>query len=113
MFLALVAQWLRPERLRLWPAAIRAAIAALRDPGFGDLPGLIAELEPALAAAPEALQSELEALLVALHAASPTETAFLVRQVLSSSPKNAAALVFRRMSPALPPDLQQEIRELI
>ena len=112
LFLQLIGEWLRPERLRFWPAAFQAAISAARDPTFPNLPALLSALEPALRQAPAEMQLDLEALLVALMGVSPTETTFLVRQILLSSDEVSTALLFRRMSPALPPELQEEIREL-
>ncbi len=112
VFLQLIGEWLRPERPRFWPAAIQAAISAAGDPEFPNLPGLLAALEPALRRAPAEMQLEFESLLIALMAVSPTETTFLVRQILVSSDDPSTTLLFRRMSPALPPELQDEIREL-
>jgi hypothetical protein len=113
MLLQLVREWLRPERQRFWPAAIRASITAAQDPAFPDLPALMALLEPALQRAPTELQLEFEALILALFAVSPTETAYLIRQVLVSSDQSATAVMFRRMSPAFPAELQEEIRESV
>jgi hypothetical protein len=112
MLLQLIAEWLRPERPRLWPAAIKAASAAAKDPAFPNLPALMASLEPALRAAPPDMQLEFEGLILALHGVSPTETHFLIRQILTTSVEPSAAVLFRRMSPALPPELQEEIREI-
>ncbi|HET6845613.1 MAG TPA: DNA alkylation repair protein [Anaerolineales bacterium] len=113
MLLQLIAEWLRPERPRFWPAAIQAGIAAARDSAFADLPGLMATLEPALRAAPADMQLELEGLLSALYAVSPTETIYLLRQVLVASQEPSTVTMFRRMSPALPRELQEDIREIV
>lgn len=111
MFLNMIIEWLRPERERLWPHAIRAAISSIRDPAFANLPALMAAVEPLVEAAPVQMQVELEELLVALYQASPTETAFMVRQALMNPASPQAPLTFRRMSAMLPEELQDEIRE--
>jgi len=113
MFIQLVGEWLRPERPRFWPPAISASIAAAQDAAFPNLPALISALEPALRAAPAEMQPEFEALILALHAVSPTETTFLLRQILISSEDPGTAVLFRRMSPSFPPELQEEIRDLV
>ena len=113
MFLQLIGEWLRPERPRFWPAAIQAAIAAAQDPAYPNLPALMASLEPAIRSAPAEMQLEFESLLLALLAVSPTETTYLVRQILASSDSPATTVLFRRMSPTFPPELQEEIREFV
>jgi hypothetical protein len=113
MFIQLVAEWLRPERPRSWSAAIQASITAAQDPAFPNLPALMAVLDAPLRTAPAALQLEFEALILALFAVSPTETGFLVRQVLVTSDEPSTAIMFRRMSPALPAELQEEINEIV
>jgi hypothetical protein len=57
------------------------------------------------------MQVELEDLILALYQASPTETAFMVRQALMDPASRQTPLTFRRMSAALPAELQDEIRE--
>ena len=113
MFLHMLMEWLRPERARLWPDAIRAAISAINDPAFGNLPALLEALQPAVKAAPENLQLDLEELISALFKASPTETTFFVRQVLTTSDDPMTPVAFRRMAPSFPDDLNEEIRELV
>ncbi len=76
LFLQLIGEWLRPERLRFWPAAFQAAISAAGDPTFPNLPALLAALEPALRRAPAEMQLDLEALLVALMSASRPKRRF-------------------------------------
>jgi hypothetical protein len=113
MFLNLMGEWLRPERSRFWGNAFRAANCAVADPNFGNLPPLLALLEPAVKAAPAEVQLELEDLVVALHRSSPTETAYFIRQLLTTADNSMTAITFRRMSPALPAELREEIRELV
>ncbi len=113
MFLNLLREWLRPERSRLWPHGIQAAISAISDPDFAGLPGLMDVVRPVVEAAPSGLQLDLEALILALYAASPVETTYFVRQVLLESRNPMTTTTFRRMSPAFPYELKEEIREFI
>lgn len=113
IFLDLLREWLRPERGPMWSDGIQAAISAVQDPEFHNLPKLLDVVKPAVEAAPSSLQLDLEALILALHAASPTETAYFVRQVLLETGNPMTAVTFRRMSPAFPDDLKEEIREFI
>ncbi len=113
MFLELLREWLRPERGRMWSDGLQAAISAARDPGFSNLPRLLEAVKPIVEAAPSSLQWDLEALVLALHAVSPTETAYFIRQVLLESRNPMTAITFRRMSPGLPSELREEIREFV
>src|SRR5512140_169699 len=113
LFLELVAEWLQPQRMSLWPNGIQAVIAAVSDSEFHNLPPLMKEIEPVVMSAPPKLQTDIEALILALYAASPTETAYFVRQVLMDSDDPVTAMTFRRISPSLPRELQEEIREFI
>ncbi len=113
LFLSLVREWLQPQRTALWPNGIQAVIAAASDPEFTNLPPLLQGIEPIVASAPAKLQNEIEALILALYAASPRETSYFVRQVLTDSEDPMTALTFRRISSALPKELQEEIREFL
>ena len=113
VFLSLVREWLQPQRTALWPNGIEAVIAAANDPEFTNLPPLLQSIEPIVASAPAKLQNEIEALILALYAASPKETSYFVRQVLMDSEDPMTGLTFRRISSALPRELQEEIREFL
>ncbi len=112
MFMDMLEEWLRPERRRYWRDAIQAAIAAVTDPSFADLPSLLKILEPVVTAAPPDLQLDLEELILTIHKASPTETIYYVRRVLDNSENPMTATSFRRMAPSFPPELAASIREL-
>jgi hypothetical protein len=113
MFLDLLREWLRPERARMWADGIQAAISAVSDPEFGNLPPLLDVIRPVVEAAPSVLQLDLEALIVALYTASPTETSYFIRQLLLETRNPMTAITFRRMSPNLPSELMEEIREFV
>jgi DNA alkylation repair enzyme len=112
-FIELIAQWLRPERSRLWSSGLHAAISAVSDPSFTNHPPLLKLLEPIMEAAPVKLQEEIEEFVLALYKVSPTETIYFLRQVLTHSDDPMAAITFRRISPSFPNELKEGIRELI
>lgn len=111
MFLDLISEWLQPNRIRLWANGIQAVISAVSDPYFTNLPPLLKVVEPIVIAAPSKLQLEIEELILALYKVSPTETSYFIRQVLLSSDNPMTIITFRRISPSLPPELREEVRE--
>ncbi len=113
IFQDLLREWLRPERTRMWSDGVQAAITAVQDPSFRNLPRLLDVLRPVVEAAPSSLQLDLENLIVTLYSSAPTETSYFVRQVLLETRNPVTAVTFRRMSPALPQELREEIREFI
>jgi DNA alkylation repair enzyme len=112
-FLELIAQWLRPERTRLWSNGLQAAISAVSDTSFVNHPPLLKVLEPIMAAAPVKLQNEIEEFVLALYKASPTETLYFLRQVLTNSTDPMTAITFRRIASSFPNELKDGIREFI
>jgi hypothetical protein len=112
-FLELIGEWLQPERTLLWPNGIQAVISAVTDPEFINLPPLLKVVEPVMEAAPSKLQLEIEDLVLALYKASPTETSYFLRQVLTNSKNPMTATTFRRISPSLPAELKEDVREFI
>lgn len=113
MFLDLLGEWLRPERPRFWRDGIQAAISAASDPDFINLPPLLDVVRPVIEEAPSTLQMEIESFVLALFEASPTETKYFLRQVLIESKNPMTAITFRRISPAFPAELKEEVREFI
>ncbi|RME89231.1 MAG: hypothetical protein D6770_05135 [Anaerolineae bacterium] len=110
-FLALVAEWLHPAREHLWSNGIRALLPLIADPDFENLPAVFRIVEPALLAAPTALQYDLEELILALHRASPVETRVFLKDVLARAETPQTAILLRRISPAFPPDLREALRD--
>jgi len=113
MFLDLIGEWLQPNRTQLWPNGIQAVISAVSDPYFTNLPPLLKVVEPIVAAAPSKLQLEIEELILALYKVSPTETSYFIRQVIITSENPMTIITFRRISPSLPTELKEEVREFI
>ncbi len=112
-FLELISEWLQPGRTLLWPNGIQAVISAVSDPDFINLPPLLKVIEPVVVAAPSKFQLEIEDLILALYKASPTETSYFLRQILMNSEDPMTVTTFRRISPSLPVELKEEVRELI
>ncbi len=113
LFLTLVSEWLNPERHRMWPNGLQALLPLVNDPDFHNLPPVFEIIEPVVEAAPALIQSELAELITALYEASPTETAYFLRQVLAKSQTEMTAITLRRILPSLPPDLANNLREVI
>jgi hypothetical protein len=112
-FLELIAQWLHPERTRWWTNGIHAAISAVSDPSFVNLPPLLNLLEPIMEAAPAKLQDEIKEFVLLLYRNSPTETIYFLRQVFTNSHEPMTAITFRRISQSFPEELKDGIREFI
>ncbi len=112
-FLELIAQWLQPERTRLWSNGLQAAISAVSDSSFSNHPPLLKVLEPVMEVAPARLQNEIEEFVLALYKVSPTETIYFLRQVLTNSNDPMTAIAFRRIASSFPNELKDGIREFI
>lgn len=112
-FLLLVREWLNPERQRMWSNGIQALLPLIQDPNFNNLPPVFEMLAGVVETAPGTLQTDFVDLFQALHRVSPTETAYFLRQVISNSPTPITATTFRRVSPSLPRELAEAIRDLV
>jgi hypothetical protein len=112
-FLLLVSEWLNPERGRMWSNGIQALLPLIQNPDYHNLPPVFDMLAHVVESAPGALQSDLIDLIHALHNASPTETAYFLRQVIANSPTPMTATTLRRISPSLPPELAENLRDLV
>lgn len=112
-FLAVVGEWLKPERQRLWPHGIQALLPLIRDPDYNNLPPIFDMLESVVETAPSLIQNDLIELFDALYAASPTETVHFLRQVIANSPSPLTAVTIRRISPSLPPGLAGALHDLV
>ncbi len=80
---------------------------------FHNLPPVFEVLARVVEAAPGALQGDLSELINALYENSPTETIHFLRQVLSESSTPMTATTLRRISPSLPRDLVEAVRDLV
>ncbi|NWF64619.1 MAG: alpha/beta hydrolase [Chloroflexi bacterium] len=112
-FLALVREYLHPERSRTWSNGIQALIPMIADSDFENLPAIFDLVEPIIEEAPSTLQYDLTDLIVTLYRASPNETIFMLKHVLSATENQMTAVTMRRISPDFPPSLQKELRDLL
>jgi pimeloyl-ACP methyl ester carboxylesterase len=112
-FLALVREYLHPERARTWSNGVQALIPMIADTDFENLPAIFDIVEPIVEEAPTTLQNDLTDLIVTLYRASPNETIFMLKHVLTTTGNQMTAVTLRRISPAFPPPLQKELRDLL
>ncbi len=112
-FLALVREYLHPERSRSWSNGIQALIPMIADSDFENLPAIFDIVEPIVEEAPSTLQYNLTDLIVTLYRASPNETVFMLKHILNTTENQMTAVTLRRISPDFPPPLQKELRDLL
>ncbi len=110
-FLALVREYLHPERSRTWSNGIQALIPMIADTAYTNLPPIFDIVEPIIEEAPSSLQNDLAELIVALYRASPNETIFMLKHVLSNSQSPMTEITLRRISSSFPPSLQNKLKE--
>ena len=113
LFLVLVKEWLHPARQRMWSNGLQALVPLISSPDFDNLPPIFEIVEPIFKASPAALQFDLQELLIALYRASPDETLHFLEQIFKTSANPLITVSIRRMSPDLPYDLQQDMRDLL
>ncbi len=109
----LVEEWLKSPRSLLQVWGLQAVIPLLNEPDFENLPAVFRILRPAIASAGPSTQLELQACLEALGRVSLTETLFFLREILEAKPSPMLLRTLRRMLPALTPELQAGLRELL
>ncbi len=112
-FLALVREYLHPERTRTWSNGIQALLPMITDTSYTNLPPILDLVEPIIEEAPSTLQDDLADLIVALYRASANETTFMLKHILTTSENPMTVITMRRISTSFPPPLQRELRELI
>ncbi len=112
-FLALVREYLHPERTRTWSNGIQALLPMIADTSYTNLPPILDLVEPIIEEAPSTLQNDLADLIIALYRASANETTFMLKHVLTTSENPMTVITMRRISTSFPPPLQRELRELI
>jgi hypothetical protein len=113
LFLVLVKEWLHPARQRMWSNGLQALIPLISSADFDNLPPIFEIVEPIFKASPAALQFELQELLTALYNASPDETLHFLEHILRTASSPLPAVSFRRMSPDLPQELRNLLREAL
>jgi hypothetical protein len=112
-FFTILEGWLSSARAALQIWGLQALIPLLQDPQFENLPAVFRILRPAVLAASPATQLDFQACLAALEKVSRTETVAFLREIISSEPPPLMLRIFRRILPALSPELQAALRELL
>ena len=110
-FLNLVSEWLYPHREQFWSNGLQALLPLIQNPNFENLPPIFNIVEPVIKASPLNLQRDIENLIIALFHASPIETTYFLKNILKEHETRQTTLLFRRILPSLPPELQKGIRE--
>lgn len=111
--LDLTREWLHPARARFWSNGIQALLPLIDDPDYENMPPIYELVKPAIEAAPAILQDDLEQLINALYRANPVESAYFLKQVIGKSENPQTAITMRRILPAFPPELQEQLRDLV
>jgi hypothetical protein len=112
-FLLVVAEWLQPERPKLWPNGLQALRAMVTDPEFENLPPVLKLIEPIVVAGLPEVQLDLKELILALFRTAPEETTYFLRQTLTTSINEMTAITMRRISTSFPPELESQLHDLI
>ncbi len=110
-FFILLEEWLKSPRSAWQVWGLQALLPLLESPDFENLPAVFRILRPAVLAAGPATQLDLQACLNALARLSVTETFFYLREILTGKPPALFIQTLRRMLPALPEELQANLRE--
>ena len=97
--------------VQVW--GLQALIPLLDDPQFENLPAVFRILRPAILASGPATQLDFQACLAALERVSLTETIAFLREIIQSDPKPLLLRIIRRVLPALSPELQTALREML
>lgn len=99
------------SKWQIW--GLRALIPLINEPGFENLPTIFRLVRPAIESASPSTQLDLLSCLRALEGVSLTETLHFLREVSSASQNPQMIRILRRMLPALPPELQEGLRETL
>ena len=112
-FLMLIREYLHPARVRSWSNGVQALLPMIADTNYTNLPPILDIVEPVIEEAPAIIQNDLADLIVALYRASANETTFMLKHVLTNSQNPMTTITLRRILSALPPPLQNDLRELL
>ncbi len=109
----LLEQWLKSPRSALQIWGMQALVPLLNEPDFENLPAAFRILRPAIEAASPSTQLDLQTCLVALSHVSLTETLYYLNEILNSKPNAMLLRTLRRILPALPLEMQLELRVML
>ncbi len=106
----LLQDWLDTLRTEYEVIALKAALPAVRDREFENLPPIYQMVSPLVQAPVPGLQAELDTMIEALARRSPTETAYFLRQSLGLGAGSNTVRLVRRALPLFPENLQESLR---
>ena len=112
-FFSVLAGWLESSQSTMQIWGLQALIPLLQDQKFENLPAVFRILRPAILAVDPATQLDFQACLAALERVSLTETTAFLREIIRGNPEPMMLRIFRRILPALSPELQQALRETL
>ncbi len=104
---------MQTDKLRLQKLGVSALVPLAQDPQFENLPKVFRLIEPLLAESPKPLRPYLLDLLRPLARRSPQEVAFILRRCLTECRNPGIEWLARRTLPALPPDIQENLRPIV
>ena len=110
-FLALVTEWLYPHREQFWSNGLQALLPLVKNPAFENLPPIFTLIEPVIEAAPTTLQKDIQNIILALYKDAPTETSYFLKNLIKKSENPKTRILLRRILPALPPPLQENLQK--
>ena len=111
--LTLIREWLHPARPRFWANGIQALIPLLEETKYENLPPILEIVTPVIESSPAILQEDLKQLIRALYHTSPAETTYFIKNLIKESQNPQMKVTLRRILPDLPPELQEQIRDLV
>ena len=105
--------WLASPRPTLQVWGMQALVPLLQDPRFENLPAVFRILHPAIIAVGPITQVDFQACIAALERVSVIETLAFLRNILAEQPAPMLLRTLRRILPALSPELQTALREIL
>jgi hypothetical protein len=111
--LGLIREWMHPARPRFWSNGIQALLPLLEETKYENLPPIFEIVTPVIESSPAILQEDLKQLIQALYRASPIETTYFIKNLLKESGNPQMKVTLRRILPDLPPEFQDQIRDLV
>ena len=112
-FFMILEGWLASARPSSQMWGMQALIPLLQNPRFENLPAVFRILQPAVKAVGPVTQLDFQACIAALERVSLTETLAFLRNILADRPAPMLQRTLRRILPALSPELQTALREML
>ncbi len=109
----LLQDWLNTLRADYEVIALKAALPAVRNREFENLPPIYQMVSPLVQTPTPRLQGELDTIVEALAKRSPVETAYFLRQVLGMGAGSNTIRLVRRALPFFSDNLQEGLKTAI